>query len=181
MKKNIVQIIAAGGVGVLLTDTLYGVVAGAFDPEAVLWVYHAKKRNAKKPVIVLISDIADLALFGIRPTKPQQEILAQIWPGPVSVALSCKAKKFAYLHRGKNSLAFRVPAKKSLRVLLKKAGPLVAPSANPEGKPPAKNIAEAKKYFGSLLDFYVGEGTVRGQKPSALISLAKDGTIKTLR
>lgn len=181
MKQTVPQSIKAGGVGVLLTDTLYGIVGSAFDKEAVAWIYYVKKRSPKKPLIVLLSESSDLALFGIRPTQAQHEILEAVWPGPVSVVLPCRAKQFSYLHCGQGGVAFRVPKKKSLRALLKKTGPVVAPSANPEGEVPAKNITEAKRYFGDLLDFYLSSGTVLGGKPSRLISLAKDGTIKTLR
>lgn len=84
--------------------------------------------------------------------------------------LPCKSTKFQYLHRGTKSLAFRLPKKKPLRELLEKTGPLVAPSANPQGLEPAKNITEAKKYFGDMVDVYVAGGKLEG-KPSKLISL----------
>jgi L-threonylcarbamoyladenylate synthase len=59
------------------------------------------------------------------------------------------------------------------------AGPLVEPSANPEGLPPAETVDEARKYFGESADFYV-DGGRRSGRPSALVSLA-DGTPKILR
>jgi hypothetical protein len=65
-------------------------------------------------------------------------------------------QRWAYLHRGTNSIAFRLPNKQELLDFLKSHGPLVAPSANPEGLPPAQTIAEAKNYFGNNLDFYIG-------------------------
>ncbi|MEK7077097.1 MAG: Sua5/YciO/YrdC/YwlC family protein, partial [Patescibacteria group bacterium] len=58
-------------------------------------------------------------------------------------------------------------------------GPLVAPSANIEGKPPAWTIKEAKKYFGDKADFYVDGGTIK-KSPSMLIKI-EDGTAVRLR
>ena len=96
--------------------------------------------------------------------------------------MPCKKSEFKYLHRGTNSLAFRFPAKKSLIEILKKTGPLVAPSANPEGFKPAENITEAKKYFGGVdnSDFYLSGGTLKSE-PSTLIEMAKNGEVGVLR
>jgi L-threonylcarbamoyladenylate synthase len=73
------------------------------------------------------------------------------------------------LHLGTQSLAFRVPKPKGLQSLLKKTGPLVAPSANPEGMKPALTMREAKKYFGNAVALYV-PGLVH-RAPSSLVSL----------
>jgi L-threonylcarbamoyladenylate synthase len=53
------------------------------------------------------------------------------------------------------------------------SGPIVAPSANIEGKEPATTIDEAKKYFGENINFYLNIGKLKS-KPSKIISLAKD-------
>ena len=57
--------------------------------------------------------------------------------------------------------------------LLKETGPLVAPSANPEGEIPAKNIEEARKYFGNKVDFYIDEGKIISE-PSTLVRIDED-------
>ena len=81
--------------------------------------------------------------------------------------------KFRYLHRGKNAVAFRLPADVALRRFLKKTGPLIAPSANFESEPPAKTIKETQKYFGDKIDFYIDGGKLKS-KPSTLISIKND-------
>ena len=97
---------------------------------------------------------------------------------PLSV-LDCSQKKFSYLHRGTKTLAFRLPKKENLRKLIQKTGPLLAPSANPEGLTPALTIAEAKKYFGNEVDFYVNVGKLN-KKPSTLVRI-KNGEVEILR
>lgn len=164
------QILKKGGVGVLATDTLYGIVASAFSKSAVERIYRLKGRDENKPFIILISSSLDLKKFGVSLSREQKTFLESVWPGPVSVILSVPEKKFEYLHRGTKSLAFRLPKNKKLQELLKKTGPLVAPSANPQGQTPAKNIFIAKKYFGDSIDFYVAGGSREG-KPSAVVSL----------
>jgi len=142
-------------------------------------IYKVRERNKKKPLIVLISKIKDLEYFGIKINQKEKRILKEVWPGKVSVILQCKSKKFTYFHRGTKSIAFRLPKKKSLLDLLKKTGPMVAPSANTEGNPPAKNIKEAKEHFGDIIDFYQNSGTISG-KPSKLIRLSGN-KVETLR
>ena len=162
--------IKKSGIGVLSTDTLYGIVGSAFSKSATTRIYEVKGRSDGKPLIILINSISDIKKFGVTLSKNQEEYLATVWPGPVSVILPCTLKKYSYLHRGTKSLAFRMPRNKRLLALLKKVGPLVAPSANPQGDKPAHTIAEAKKYFGNNVDFYVAGGRKIG-KPSKVVSL----------
>lgn len=164
------RILKEGGIAVVPTDTLYGVCASAFSKPAVERVYELKGRDENKPFIVLISAVDDLKQFGVKLTLHQKAYLDEVWPGPVSVILPCPLKKLAYLHRGTNSLAFRLPKHKKLRDFLKKTGPLTAPSANPQGAEPAHTIKEAKNYFGNKVDVYIAGGKKIG-KPSMLVSM----------
>lgn len=165
--------------GVLPTDTLYGLVGSAFSPTAVEKIYRLKKRDPKKPLIVLISDWQDLEKFGAEISATDKKILEEHWPGPTSVILSVTGNNFEYLHRSTGTIAFRWPKNEKLQEILKVTGPLVAPSANPEGQPPATTIAEAKKYFGDQVSFYQDGGTLAGA-PSTLIKL-QNGKIEILR
>lgn len=176
--EKIVEIIKKGGIAVLPTDTIFGIVCQALNKKSVEKVYKLKKRNPEKPVIILISKIKDVEIFGTKIQPEEMKILKKYWPGKVSVILPCKDKKFAYLHRGTNSLAFRLPKKESLISLLKKTGPLIAPSSNPEGLSPAKNIKEAKEYFGDGVDFYLPGRT--SKKASKVIKV-EGGEITEIR
>jgi L-threonylcarbamoyladenylate synthase len=177
--KKIVKILKKGGICVLPTDTIYGVVGSALKKETVERIYKVRKREKTKPFIVLISDVGDLKIFGIKLKPFQKNLIKKFWPGPYSLIFDCKSKKFEYLHRGKKSLAFRIPKPKWLRKILKEIGPLVAPSANLAGMPHAKTIKEAKRYFGESVDFYFDAGKI-DKKPSILIDIRKK-EIKILR
>ena len=159
-----------GGIAVIPTDTIYGIVTKAQDRKAVLRLHRIRRKTPQKPFIVLIDAIDRLREFGITLTSGQKAFLKKVWPGKVSVILACNQKKLAYLHLKTNTLAFRLPKSKKLLELLQKTGPLVAPSANPEGKKPAQTIVEAKKYFGDAVDVYVNAGR-KESKPSTLVSL----------
>ena len=162
-------ILQTGGVGVIATDTIYGIVGKALDQTVVERIYDIKQRTPTKPFIILVSSVDDIHNFGVTITDSMRQSLLAYWPGPYSMILDCPNELFAYLHRGTKSLAFRLPARQDLIDLLKVTGPLVAPSANPEGQTPSQTFDEAAKYFGDTVDFYV-EGDVT-TKPSTIIKL----------
>jgi len=166
--------IKEGEIGVIPTDTIYGIVCSAFNKKKVERLYELRKRDLKKPMIVLISSLKDLELFNV---KIDKKIADKYWPGKTSIILPIK--KFEYLHRGKKSLAFRLPKDENLINILKVSGPIVAPSANVEGKEPATTIEEAKKYFGENVNFYLSAGKLKS-KPSKIISLIK-GKVEVVR
>lgn len=167
------EILNAGGIGVLATDTLYGIVGQAVKPGTVQRIYDVKERNPTKPFIILVSSLKDLKLFDVLLDQRMRESIDKYWPGPVSIILPCKNPDYEYLHRGTDTLAFRMPAKHELIKLLEFTGPLVAPSANPEGLEPASDVEAAIAYFGDSVDFYQS-GTVN-LKPSKVIKLTDKG------
>jgi L-threonylcarbamoyladenylate synthase len=167
-----------GAIGVIPTDTIYGICTSAFNKKSVEKVYKLRKRNPNKPCIILISNFDDLKKFNVKLNSWQRKILEKLWPGRVSVILSCRDSEFSYIHRGTNSLSFRLPKDKLILNILKISGPIIAPSANWEGYEPAKNIREAKRYFGDKV-FYLDRGNLIS-KPSTLIDLRKK-KIKILR
>ncbi len=176
---ELAETLRKGAVGIFPTDTLYGLVASALLPDAVRRVYALRKRNPKKPFIILIHNPADVARFGVRVGTTERTIVKKMWPGKVSIVLRSSGTKSRYLRAGGATLAFRVPASRTLRTFLRKSGPLVAPSANPGGKKPAYSIKEAERYFGDRVDFYCDKGRLSG-KASMLVSIIR-GRIETLR
>jgi L-threonylcarbamoyladenylate synthase len=180
IEKTIGPILKSGGVGIIPTDTLYGVVGSALKKEAVERIYELRKRDLKKPMIILISSVGELKLFGVKTNSAQKKILKKLWPGKVSVILDCPLKKFEYLHRGGKTLAFRLPKDKKLLAILKKTGPLVAPTANLAGEKPTLTCAEAEKVFGSKVNFYVDAGKLESP-PSTLVKVGGKGEMEILR
>ncbi len=180
--RNARDALRRGGICVIPTDTMYGIVASALNEKAVRSVYGLRKRDARKPMIVLIGSAHELAAFGVSIPRKFRGFIHSVWPGKVSIVFPLparNARRLAYLHRGTKTLAFRVPRPLWLREFLKHTGPLVAPSANPAGKPPAKSIREAKEYFGRRVHPYVNGGVMRGA-PSTLVSVGR-GNLRLLR
>lgn len=158
MKKEEIKKIKNGAIAVIKTDTLYGICGSALNKKTVEKIYSIKKRNKSKPFIVLIPSIISLKKFDVKVSTNLKKFLDKIWPGPISVLLPIENKKFEYLTRGTKKIAFRVPDKKDLVAILKKTGPMVAPSANTEDCESAKNIARARKYFGDKVEIYKDKG-----------------------
>ncbi len=162
------DILKNSGQVVIPTDTIYGIVASALLPLAVERVFEVRERDLHKPVIILIADEVDLERFSIVRSREMRAFLCSVWPGAVSVVLSAEDSRYEYLHRGTRTLAFRLPADSNLRAFLRQSGPLIAPSANIAGQPPATTIDEAKQYFRSAVKLYI-DGGKRECAPSTLV------------
>lgn len=91
--KKVIEILKAGGVGVIPTDTLYGIIGLAKNKETVERIYQLRQRNPHKPFIILISSLNDLKKFNLSLSKVVLSFLSKIWPEKISVALPCKDKK----------------------------------------------------------------------------------------
>lgn len=182
MNEELVSTLKDGGIAVIPTDTLYGIVGSALLPDVVARIYKLKGRDEHKPFIILIDNIERLADFGVELSADEAVKLGDLWPGPVTVILPIGDDYQAdleYLHRGTNTIAFRFPDSLELLELLKITGPLVAPSANPQDAAPAQTIAEAEAYFGERIDTYVDGGEKVGE-PSTIVKF-EGGEVLVLR
>ena len=173
---HIVELLRQGAVGVLPTDTVYGLVCSAQDWAAVEKLYALKARE-HKPGTLIAASIDQLVELGIR--RRYITAVEQFWPNPLSIIIPC-SDELAYLHMGKRSLAMRIPADEKLRTMLESTGPLLTTSANQPGEPPAATMAEAQAYFGEAVDFYVDGGELRNRPPSTIIRVVDDA-IEVLR
>jgi len=171
------QLLQSGAVGVIPTDTVYGLVARAADKEAVARLYDLKQRE-NKPGTLIAASIEQLEEVGLK--HRYLKAVEGYWPGAVSVVIPAADPALKYLHQGKMSLAVRIPAGKELQKLLEKTGALITSSANPPGEPTAVNVEQAKEYFGYRVDFYSDGGDLSGRQPSTLIRIVDDA-VEVLR
>ncbi len=168
-----------GEIIVLPTDTLYGLCADALNYKAVEKVYRLKNRNPQKPLIVLISDLNWLEKFFFIKPLPEKVKELFLLEEPLSILLPIKG--FEWISRKSGKIAFRLVKKGFIKDFLKKYGrPIVAPSANWEGFPPAKDPFQAFLYFGNQVKVYYNAGPLKG-KPSTIVETFKGGNIKILR
>ncbi|HPR09596.1 MAG TPA: L-threonylcarbamoyladenylate synthase [Candidatus Saccharibacteria bacterium] len=163
--------IAEGKIGVIPTDTVYGLVCCAKDEQSVQRLFQTKLRD-EKPGTIIAASIDQLEALGLK----RRYLTADnsFWPGPVSVIVPCADAALAYLHRGKQSLAVRLPEAPSLQTMLEQVGPLLTTSANMPTQPTAQTIDSAQQYFGDMIDFYVDGGDLSGRPPSTIIRIIDD-------
>ena len=176
---HIVNCLQDGGVVVLPTDTLYGLVASIHNEEAVERVYVLRGRDADKPCIILVADVSQIPDTD-HWTDAHWHIAHRYWPGKLSLVAPVGETTPEYLHRGTHTLAYRVPADANLRELLAATGPLIAPSANMQGHEPATTVGEARDYFSDQVDAYVEGGRRSDTTPSTVVTI-KDGRPVVLR
>ncbi len=156
---------------VVPTDTIYGILADALSYGAYKNL-RSVRRPSGKPFVVLIPDISWVGKLGLKIDKSDLKLL---FVKGITVVLPKRAKIYFWI--GTKTVAVRIPREGFVRELLNLyKRPLLAPSANPEGKPPAKNVAQAKAYFGDKVCTYV-EGDPVLKKPSALVDLSSDKRI----
>lgn len=173
---TIIRMLADGAVGVLPTDTVYGLVCSAVHRPAVERLYGLKNRE-QKPGTIIAASIEQLVGLGIK--ARYLKAVEQFWPNSISIIIPT-GLDLGYLHLGKLSLAIRIPKDAELLKLLERTGPLLTTSANHPGEPEAVNIQQAQEYFADSVDFYVDGGDLSGRKPSTVIRIIDDA-VEVLR
>lgn len=167
---EIVELLISGAVGVIPTDTVYGLVCLASNKNAVKKLYALKSRE-NKPGTLIASEIDQLVELGLK--KRYLKAVEQYWPGPISVVIP--THDLEYLHLGAQGLACRVVAgPDDLLNVLSKVGAILSSSCNHPGEQPANTIQEAIEYFGDSVDFYVDGGDLTGRESSTVIRIVDD-------
>jgi L-threonylcarbamoyladenylate synthase len=172
---EMIALLKGGAVGIIPTDTVYGLVASAAHEKAVERLYDLKTREMK-PGTVIAANVQQLVDLGIHPKYLDR--VKDLWPGPVSIETP---HDIVYLHQGTGRQAFRIPADPVIYELLLKTGPLQTTSANLPGATTASDYAEAKAYFGDRVDFYVEGGDLGDRPASTIVRFNEQGELEVIR
>jgi L-threonylcarbamoyladenylate synthase len=132
--QEVTDALRADQLAAVPTETVYGLAARAESPEAVASVFRVKERPADNPLIVHCADAAQA--FSLTSDTPAwaRTLGEALWPGPLTLVLH-SAVDWPWVQAGHATLAVRVPAPEHLREIIRKVGPLAAPSANRSGRP----------------------------------------------
>ncbi|MFT3884413.1 MAG: L-threonylcarbamoyladenylate synthase [Flavobacteriales bacterium] len=132
--REAVRVLHDGGLVAIPTETVYGLAANAFDPEAVLGIFEAKQRPAFDPLIVHVGDHAQVDDV-VREMPPEaRALMERFWPGPLTLVLPKQAGVPDIVTSGLGTVGIRMPAHPlALELLRGLSFPLAAPSANPFG------------------------------------------------
>lgn len=176
--------IGRGELVVLPTDTVYGVGADAFQPEAVQRLLDAKGRTRQSPPPVLVPGIPTLDALAESVPDPVRALVAAFWPGALTIILPAQPSLTWDLGETRGTVALRMPADPLALELLSETGPLAVSSANLTGQPPATTAAEAERMLGDSVAVYLEAGP-GGSVPSTIVDAtglsAPQGRLRIVR
>lgn len=134
--RKCADILRAGGLVAMPTETVYGLAADATNDTAVARIFEAKNRPTFNPLIIHLPDVASVAHWAV--LEGDALCLAEaFWPGPLTLVLPLRdgSGLSPLVSAGLPTVAVRVPAHPAARALLRAfGGPVAAPSANPSGR-----------------------------------------------
>lgn len=133
------QLLKDGKLVAFPTETVYGLGASVFNPEALKKVFQAKGRPADNPLIAHICSIEELQLLAEEIPEDAMKLAKAFFPGPLTIVLPAKKTIPREATGGLETIAIRMPNHPIALQLLKLSGPLCAPSANLSGRPSPTN------------------------------------------
>lgn len=163
--NEVIKVINKGGVVISPTDTVYGMLADAFNVDAVNKIYKIKEREKDKPLLILIKDIKYCSKFS---NMEVPDIIKNNVPGELTfiMPLSDSLKNnFLYL---KSTVALRIPKDEYMETILKSTPPIVAPSANLSGYGVILDGNKLAEIYKDKVDLIVNAGVIENKVPSTL-------------
>lgn len=173
------ELLRAGEIVAVPTETVYGLAADALNPAALAKVFAAKGRPLIDPLIVHVADAADLAR--VAEPDPRLARLSGFWPGPLTVVLRRQPVVPDLVTAGRDTVAVRVPAHPAFRALLRSVGPLAAPSANPFGYVSPTLASHVRDSLGERCPWVVDGGPCAHGVESTILDLSDPARARLLR
>jgi L-threonylcarbamoyladenylate synthase len=163
--------IQRGELVVLPTDTVYGVGADAFDPDAVQALLNAKGRGREMPPPVLISSATTLDALASGVTEYARALVAEFWPGPLTIICKQQPSLQWDLGETRGTVAVRMPHHSLAIELLERTGPMAVSSANLTGHPAATDADEAQEMLGDVVAVILDDGPSPGGAASTIVDV----------
>ncbi len=164
--------VRAGGIIAYPTEAVFGLGCDPRDERAVLRLLALKRRPARKGLILIAADFAQIEPF-LEPLSPaDQSRLAATWPGPHTWLIPARPATPRWLRGRHDTLAVRVTAHPLAAALCRICGhPLVSTSANLSGRPPARTALAVRRQLGRHLDHVLAGPTGGAAKPTEIREL----------
>lgn len=174
--ERALEVLQAGGLVALPTDTVYGVGALAFDSQAIERIYEVKNRPNEKAIPILLGDVHDLGRVAETVPEMAGALANRFWPGPLTLVLP----KHASLPEGISnsaSVGVRIPDHQVALALLKMAGPMAVTSANLSGLPSTTLANEVLAQLGGRIPLILDGGRTKGGVPSTVVDCTGENLI----
>ncbi|MGP9539423.1 L-threonylcarbamoyladenylate synthase [Brachybacterium sp. AOP43-C2-M15] len=153
-----VDAVRGGRLIVLPTDTVYGIGADAFTPDAVQALLEAKGRGRDTPPPVLIGDHAVLLALATDVPDYVEDLTDELWPGALTLILTAQPSLTWDLGETRGTVALRMPDDEVALELLRSTGPLAVSSANRHARPAALSVLDAATQLGDSVEIYLDGG-----------------------
>jgi tRNA threonylcarbamoyl adenosine modification protein (Sua5/YciO/YrdC/YwlC family) len=155
-------ILKAGGLVAFPTETVYGIGANPEASGAVERLLQVRGSPSDKKLTLHVADAESVARHVRGPIPPlARRLMRRFWPGPLTIVFPSPDGK---------GIGVRCPANRIATDLIARAGvPVVAPSANRSGAPPAATAAEVLRSFEGLIEWVVDGGAARYGKASTVV------------
>jgi L-threonylcarbamoyladenylate synthase len=174
--------IAASCLVVIPTETVYGLGADAFNPDAVARVFEAKARPSFDPLIVHIASLDAVGRVALTLPPLARRLAESLWPGPLTLVLPRRPEVPDIVTSGLDTVAIRFPSHPVARKVIEYAGtPVAAPSANPFGYISPTTAAHVALILGDKVDYIVDGGPCSVGVESTVLDLSGDGLPTLLR
>jgi L-threonylcarbamoyladenylate synthase len=164
-----------GKLVVLPTDTVYGLGADAFQPNAVTALLAAKGRGRNMPPPVLVGTVRAASALAESLGAYGQDLIDEFWPGPLTLVFRSSPTLQWDLGDALGTVALRMPLDPIALDLLRRTGPMAVSSANKHGKPAATTAEDAQEQLGDAIDVYLDGGPSSDNVPSTILDLT--GTV----
>jgi L-threonylcarbamoyladenylate synthase len=153
------EVLRAGGLVALPTETVYGLAANALDPAAVARIFTAKGRPVHNPIIVHVAG-AEMARRCVAQWPPVADrLVAAFWPGPLTLVLPRSAEIPEAVTAGGPTVGVRWPDHPFMQAVIRACGfPLAAPSANPANQLSPTTAAHVAGALGGKVGLIVDGG-----------------------
>ena len=177
--KEIVEVIKDGGVVIMPTDTIYGIIADATNEYAIQRVYEMKKRNENKPMLMLVNSIEMLEKYVSSINDIERKLIDELWPGALTIIFK-KRNVSDLLTGGLDTVGIRFPDNKLLIDIMNELNvPLLSTSVNVSGDESATCINNINNLILDNVDYVYDVGECKGE-PSTIV-VVNDNELKVLR
>lgn len=164
-----VRLLRQGKVVIYPTETSYGIGCSVKSRAAIKAIYRIKKRNPKKPLLVLVDSLKTMQAYG-RINGRVRALVKYFMPGPLTLVVD-KTRKIPKILNEKE-IAFRISSHPIAFKLTQKLGaPLTSASANLEGKPNIYSAKEVIQQFKGKVALIIDAGNLKRRKPSTLFDI----------
>ncbi len=157
--QEIAKIIKEGGIAILPTDTVYGIVADSTNEKAVKRVYEIKNREDTKPISILVSNLNMIREYTREVSSIEEKIIKKCFPGEITIILPKNDKIPRVVTAGMDTVGVRSPNHKLVLDLIKYLGrPIIATSCNISTEDVINNIDDIVETFGDKVECIVYDG-----------------------